>query len=288
LDLSRAQILEMAAAWGLAWREDPSNQDPRYARNRVRRDVLPALKDLNAAAVANFAALADLQREETAARQERATRLAKFMVHGIAPGVVEVDRRALLALPQAEARWVLRAVMTDQGTSLEAAALARALATAGDGAARDLGAGWRAAAQGAWLVLEGLAARPAPRPYGGPGRQETEDWGWDVTAGIGTSERAASPACVRFDLAALPGPLAWRSAEPDDDTFQPWGAAAPMGLRAFLTRQGIPRHRQASLLVLAAGATIAWLVGVRRGAVAPATKQAAEVVEMQARASFQV
>jgi hypothetical protein len=229
-----------------------------------------------------------LAREETAARQERARRQAKFMVQGIAPGVVEVDRRALVALSPAEARWVLREATGPPGLALEAAALARALATAGDGEHRDLSGGWRASATPDVLVLHGPVAGPASRAYTGPGAQPTGDWGWQVSVQVGSSSRAAGPACVRFDGGSLAAPLVWRGVRPDDDAFQPWGTARPVGVGSFLARQGIPRHRQASLLALASGGTLAWLVGVRRGALAPVGKQSTEVVEMQARASFRV
>jgi tRNA(Ile)-lysidine synthase len=44
LDVGRAQIEEFAAARGTRWIEDPSNASPRFLRNRVRRDLLPALR----------------------------------------------------------------------------------------------------------------------------------------------------------------------------------------------------------------------------------------------------
>ncbi|HET9314553.1 MAG TPA: tRNA lysidine(34) synthetase TilS, partial [Vicinamibacteria bacterium] len=38
LDVTRADVIAYLEAHGLAWREDPSNQDLRYARNRVRHE----------------------------------------------------------------------------------------------------------------------------------------------------------------------------------------------------------------------------------------------------------
>ena len=43
LSLSRAQLEDYARAEGLAWVEDESNDDPRYARNALRHGVMPAL-----------------------------------------------------------------------------------------------------------------------------------------------------------------------------------------------------------------------------------------------------
>ncbi|VXA91497.1 tRNA lysidine(34) synthetase TilS [Massilia sp. 9I] len=43
LPLARAQLEDYAAEQGLAWVEDESNSDPRYARNALRHGVMPAL-----------------------------------------------------------------------------------------------------------------------------------------------------------------------------------------------------------------------------------------------------
>ena len=43
LDCSRAEVAEYAADIGVRWIEDPTNRSMRYLRNRVRRDLLPAL-----------------------------------------------------------------------------------------------------------------------------------------------------------------------------------------------------------------------------------------------------
>ncbi|MFP5222566.1 MAG: tRNA lysidine(34) synthetase TilS [Acidobacteriota bacterium] len=39
----KAELRRLLEALGLAWREDPSNRDPAFARNRVRNDILPLL-----------------------------------------------------------------------------------------------------------------------------------------------------------------------------------------------------------------------------------------------------
>src|SRR4051794_25886403 len=65
---------EETAAWcrarGLAWREDSSNDSPRYARNRVRADLLPALRAIHPAAEANVVRSAALLRDEAAVLDE--------------------------------------------------------------------------------------------------------------------------------------------------------------------------------------------------------------------------
>jgi tRNA(Ile)-lysidine synthase len=44
LEVSREQVLEHLRSRGLEWREDPSNADPAFTRNRVRHELLPWLE----------------------------------------------------------------------------------------------------------------------------------------------------------------------------------------------------------------------------------------------------
>ena len=46
LAATRAETREHCRAAGLAWREDATNADPRFARSRVRHEVLPVLEEL--------------------------------------------------------------------------------------------------------------------------------------------------------------------------------------------------------------------------------------------------
>src|SRR5690348_4477999 len=58
LDLSRADLEVYAMSRGLEWIEDPTNRSPRYLRNRVRRDLLPALRRVCPPLVRDFLAFA--------------------------------------------------------------------------------------------------------------------------------------------------------------------------------------------------------------------------------------
>jgi tRNA(Ile)-lysidine synthase len=64
LDFSRAETTAYCEARGLAWREDPSNAEPGFARNRVRNGLLPELATIHPAAAANVLRTAALLRDE--------------------------------------------------------------------------------------------------------------------------------------------------------------------------------------------------------------------------------
>jgi len=64
IDVTRAEVRDELRWRGLAWREDSSNADPRFARNRIRHEVLPVLADLNARADGNIARAAAVAADE--------------------------------------------------------------------------------------------------------------------------------------------------------------------------------------------------------------------------------
>ncbi len=55
LDWDRPAIEKALRHWHVTWREDPTNRDTRYVRNRIRREVIPVLESLNPRFVSNLA-----------------------------------------------------------------------------------------------------------------------------------------------------------------------------------------------------------------------------------------
>src|SRR5829696_3430708 len=100
LEVTREDTREWCRARGLQWREDPSNADTRFARARVRHEVLEALREVNPAAELNIARTAALLRDEHAVLESVA---AERLIAGAA-----LQLRALRAEPPAIARLVLR------------------------------------------------------------------------------------------------------------------------------------------------------------------------------------
>ncbi|WP_209400631.1 tRNA lysidine(34) synthetase TilS [Pseudozobellia sp. WGM2] len=54
LQFSRQQILDHAKERGLQWREDASNKDTKYLRNKIRHQLVPTLKELSPNFLDNF------------------------------------------------------------------------------------------------------------------------------------------------------------------------------------------------------------------------------------------
>lgn len=136
LSLRRAETVALCAHLGVEPFEDPTNTDPRFTRNRVRREVVPLLDDVAGRDVVPLLCrLAELAAEDAA------------LVDAQASVIDPTDVAALRAAPQAVAVAALRR-WWHECTGVEhppdRAATERALAVVhGTSRACDLAAGWR-------------------------------------------------------------------------------------------------------------------------------------------------
>src|ERR687890_48537 len=64
IERTRREILDYLQGLGQPYRTDPTNLTGKYARNRVRLEVMPVLEDLYAGATRNLARAAALARED--------------------------------------------------------------------------------------------------------------------------------------------------------------------------------------------------------------------------------
>jgi tRNA(Ile)-lysidine synthase len=105
LDFTREQTTAYCEERGLAWRDDPSNDESGYARNRVRHGLAPALAEIHPAAAQNVLRTAELLREEA----EVLDALVAAEIdgsNGSARGTISLDR--LAELPSALRRLVVQ------------------------------------------------------------------------------------------------------------------------------------------------------------------------------------
>lgn len=282
LDQPRSALMAEARAAGLSWREDPSNADLRYARNRLRHETLPAWRRLDpkgperllAAGRRTRAALDDLQR--------RARRVAPAVVRSVEPLVLH--RAVLAALPEGVADAVLRALCVPADRPLGTAAL-RAVADdarAGRRARlRRLGGGWSARTSGddvvlvrGLLTLEGVGRASAPLLVDCPVV-------WSGGRTLGATRLSAAEAHQRLsdagvgrtfalvDADSVEGPLSVRAAGAGA-RFRPFGLDGSRLVRDVLAEVGVPRPERADWpTVVDARGRVIWIPGVRAGASAP-------------------
>jgi len=120
LDFSRADILAYLETQGLQFREDSSNAKLLYLRNRVRHELLPALKRFNPAVLKVLRRQAEILREEDCCLQQWVSEHLARLTNQDADGTAMVDRAALLALPLALQRRMVRTLIRQTSGMIKA------------------------------------------------------------------------------------------------------------------------------------------------------------------------
>jgi tRNA(Ile)-lysidine synthase len=238
LECTREETTAYCVQRGLRWREDPTNDSPAFARNRVRNELLPALRSLHPAAEANVLRTLEILRAEAEVLDELVT--------------PEPDLDRLAAMPRALARLTL----VEMAGAPIGARLPEILALSREGTQPlDLGGGLRAVAEYGRLRFDhGPPRRPEPVVLDVPGA---------VVYGGGrlTCEEAADGALDADVLGPRVAVRPWRPG----DRMRPLGLGGTRTLQDLFTDRKIPRERRAALPVVVAGEEIAWVPDVATG-----------------------
>ncbi|HEX3689269.1 MAG TPA: tRNA lysidine(34) synthetase TilS [Solirubrobacteraceae bacterium] len=149
LAFTREQTGAYCTTHGLRWRDDETNDSDTYARNRIRRELVPALERVHPAAQENVLALAEILRAEAEVLDE--------LVSVTLDGRAEIALDRLRELPPALRRLVVQR-LADEAAGGPAAGVARraedVAAMPGHGtSALDLPSGVRATARKGVLTL---------------------------------------------------------------------------------------------------------------------------------------
>lgn len=300
ITMRREEVRRILRDEGIAWREDSSNQSPRFTRNRVRNDLLPRIAETcGPGGVDNlraFACAVEHLEEELASRTahlsweppvhapaRRSTRearvggtLRRSDVAGLAP---PLQRRALWRLISegtgaAPSRALVHLIQED---------LARERKTR-----RSLPGGWTLQLRADALHLsppstavavddpgpDSQLRLPFVDPTGAPdegmrlavpGLVSLPD-GRAISAEIVRvpASRAVPRSAVEVELDAegLPEELRVRWARPGD-RFRGLGAPGSRPLRRFLADAGIPRDERGRVPLVFAGGELVWVAGLR-------------------------
>jgi len=104
MGFTRAQTTSYCEERGLAWRDDPTNAEGGYARNRVRHGLAAALAEIHPAAARNVLRTAELLRDEAEVLDSLVD--AELGANGSERGTIELSR--LAELPPALRRLVVQ------------------------------------------------------------------------------------------------------------------------------------------------------------------------------------
>ncbi len=275
LSVTRRAIVGYLRKKGLAWQEDASNQDQRFLRNRVRHELLPLLASYNPAIAERLAATAEslaadgellerLTAERYAACRSDSTGevLLVSLLRREPDGIrLRLYRRAIAAVKgdlrrlghrhlQAIDRLVLAARPNTELALPDGVRVYRcydALTVTVGESGEDFGYE---------LLVEG------PGSYRLPG-------GWLLTVAVGSapaSWEGVAPDTAWFDPVTVPFPWLVRTFRPGD-RIRPLGMTGEKKIKDLLIDLKVPPLERRSLPLIFAGGVLAWVCGIRRGAV---------------------
>jgi tRNA(Ile)-lysidine synthase len=263
LALDRERVRALATEAGLPFRDDPTNADPLYARNRIRTEILPVLRELSPPAEAVIAETQAELAEESAALEELAADALRSA--GGESGAV-VSAESLAGLSPALRRLALRALAERVAggpvpLGRERAGAIWRLAQKPEGGTIELGAGVEVQVeQGHIRFRTEPEAVPEERALPVPGVCRFGHW--EVRAEIaGATGETNGVDRATLDLGRLGGALRVRSWR-DGDRIRPLGLGGSKSLQDLFTDRKVPRSLRRTLPVVAVGERIAWVAGV--------------------------
>jgi tRNA(Ile)-lysidine synthase len=121
LGFRRSEVRDYLRAIGRTWREDASNDDLRFTRNRIRRELLPQLAaDYNPRIVESLARLAGQAEEYREIIDGLVTPVYERAIVTIGEGGWTIDGSRLAGVPRPIVRELLVRVWTEAGLPLRA------------------------------------------------------------------------------------------------------------------------------------------------------------------------
>mgnify|MGYP001582768649 CR=1 FL=1 len=286
LAATREEVLAYLEHEGLTYRRDSSNEKPLYHRNRIRKELLPVITQLAPAAVRVLQRQADLLREDEQYLEQVTNKLVRALVSHDSRGVQRVDRQAVIELPVALQRRLVRAILQTydeegRASSLRAVESVRRLLLKGRNGAR-------LSLKQALVTLDQGSVRF--HPSGGEQKDEIASrYGKRETLALPVpstvywartnqqihvqlmTRRAAeevggtpSQGLVWFDADRFSEPLLVRTWQAGDRFFPHGMGGKSKKLQDFFTDRKVARHERGKVPLLVAPEGILWVVGMRQ------------------------
>lgn len=259
LAVGREELRAYLRAREIPWREDETNLEPCCARNILRLNVFPALKQLNPRAAEAFCRAAEHAATAADAARERAEEKLRGHFSKTPYGAFWLTKE-----PDADAARLFAA---KAGAPVLSEKQTMRLTSLRPGEETDLAGGWRAlrSRERLHLICRTAEYDKGSAPFSFAPCAEKEKTGDGVR-------------WQTFDAEKLEGAVF--RARREGDVFAPLNMQGEQKLKKTLQDAGIDRPFRSLLPVLAKGNRILWIVGLkpsRDAAVTPETKRAVTI-----------
>ncbi len=280
--LSRLQIKDYAVDQGVLWRNDRSNDDDKYSRNKLRHHVVPVMEKLNPNLL------------NTLTHTLERLRAADSLVTGLLThswetcikrdGIFQtIDTKTLTTLPE----WPFQLsewLKPFEFSYVQSLDIARVVSSAKTGQV------FRSTTHGVWHDRTGLIIAPlvvetpfelslSSAPENGlvtlPDGRQFSYRTYDQPADF---QLLTDPAIAQLDADQLPGPLTLRRWQ-EGDRFRPLNMPGHKLVSDLLNDRKVSLPERCRTAVLMAGAEIGWVVGHRLAHGARVTEQTQRILE---------
>jgi tRNA(Ile)-lysidine synthase len=268
LGVARASIESYLSSLGQDWREDESNLDHRFARNRVRHELLPLLeREYNP----NIRVVLSEMAEVARADEEYWQALARGEIAVRTPSRQSLRVDGFAELPLAVRRHVVRGFLANRGCAADFEHVENVLRCAlGEIEKTNLPGDWVASRNGNCLLLLNPEEQQARAAAGGsyqhrlmvPGMAHIEQIGLTLQAVVVRGKSLPEHADWGGFLSAnLLGPeLTIRNWQPGD-RFRPAHSGSEEKLKRLFSEKRIPAEQRPLWPVALAGSQIVWVRG---------------------------
>ena len=257
--VSRTTLTSCAQQNGLEWLDDPTNESRRFFRNRVRHDLLPALRK------------ADPQLPDVLlALSKRAAELRREMEQLVAPwvhreGAHVVVRDDMLALPDETTRAAMwPAVLGPQDVVLDRRGITRLARLTWDsprGLRVPLSTGWEATRTAAGVTFRRTKTSEPALEQTIPPRGRVQFGAWTFAVRAESSGKAPDDAWSAWLPAEVSVQVrSWK----DGDRIAAGPHGSPRRVKRFFSDRRIAANERKGWPVVIAGGEIVWIPGIRR------------------------
>ncbi len=263
----RSEVLLYALQHSVPHVDDPSNESRIYLRNRLRRDILPELHRVDP--LLDYALL-NIARTAAEWRNKVEDLVGSWEMRRVAGDRTEMNIAALTSLGRDELAVIVPALAARAGVTLDrrgTVRLAEFLAESRRGTRIQLSGGHEVERRGDNLIFSHIAAAKDSTTAILTGESQWNGWLFRETRAVGADAWSASlPASESLTVRA------WRAG----DRMQAGTAVTPRRVKRFLSDVGIAGADRTGWPVVLVGDAIAWIPGVRRGALADPVSPDAE------------
>lgn len=294
LAVTRRDIETFLKERGVEWRDDATNRDPRFLRNRVRHELLPLLaRHYNPGIREALLRTADVLAAEDEWMDELAVEALDACLKGEA-----LDGARLAAHPLAARRRIIRSWLIRQGAPRACQdfdvvrRIGQLVGKRRGSEVLDLPEGW--VIERSYVVLTCRAGAGGDRPVAErvrvtvPGVTEIPSLGIRVTVRLAPGiakkrgQRAGLlPASATVDARVLGRQRLEIRGVRAGDRMAPYGMQGTRKLQDILVDAKVPRHKRKTTPVLVCGDRVVWLPGYRIDRAWAVTDEAARNVQVE-------